>query len=436
MFGKLVGRLGVVGNLTKIQRAIRAIRALFAAGTQGAWYDPSDLTTLSQDSAGTTPVTAVEQPVGLMLDKSGRGNHATQVTTANRPVLSSRVNLFTESEFRNGVTDAAIRGGLLTATTLTGYAGALAFGYDGTIGTFAYKAPFTAAIGQVYTMSVVVAMTDGLAPVFGSATESSVLNVFALAMAGDAQSPTTYTVTDLGGGFYRVSGARTATTASANFGVVKYPTNSSRTFKVTAYHLDLGATATRYQRVNTASDYDTAGFPKYLKFNGVNSSMSTAATNFTATDKMMVCAGVGVLNSAIGMIAELSVNMNGNPGSFYSVANENANKENFKTSGTLSPPPVYVPTAITPPRISVLTGLGDIAAPSIVLRRNGAQVASSTETQGTGNFGNYPLYIGSRAGTSLFFNGNIYGLLILGVSPSAAQINSSELYMNSKTGAY
>ncbi len=42
---------------------------LFAAGEQGAWYDPSDLTTLYQDSAGTTPVTAVEQYIGLMLDK-------------------------------------------------------------------------------------------------------------------------------------------------------------------------------------------------------------------------------------------------------------------------------------------------------------------------------------------------------------------------------
>ena len=41
---------------------------LFTAGTVGAWYDPSDYSTLFQDSAGTTPVTAVEQPVGLMLD--------------------------------------------------------------------------------------------------------------------------------------------------------------------------------------------------------------------------------------------------------------------------------------------------------------------------------------------------------------------------------
>ena len=59
--------------------------ALFASGEEGAWYDPSDLSTLFQDSAGTTPVTTAGQPVGLMLDKSGRGNHATQATSAARP---------------------------------------------------------------------------------------------------------------------------------------------------------------------------------------------------------------------------------------------------------------------------------------------------------------------------------------------------------------
>ena len=47
---------------------------LFAGGTAGAWYDPSDLSTMFTTSAGTTPVampglgSAVS--VGLMLDKS------------------------------------------------------------------------------------------------------------------------------------------------------------------------------------------------------------------------------------------------------------------------------------------------------------------------------------------------------------------------------
>ena len=43
---------------------------LFQNNEQGAWYDPSDLTMMFQDSAGTVPVTADGQPVGLILDKS------------------------------------------------------------------------------------------------------------------------------------------------------------------------------------------------------------------------------------------------------------------------------------------------------------------------------------------------------------------------------
>lgn len=52
------------------------------------WYDPSDLSTLFQDSAGTTPVTASGQPVGKMLDKSGNGNHAIQATAGARPTYT------------------------------------------------------------------------------------------------------------------------------------------------------------------------------------------------------------------------------------------------------------------------------------------------------------------------------------------------------------
>ena len=45
------------------------IRSLFTAGEQGIVLDPSDFSTLFQDAAGTTTVTAVGQPVGLALDK-------------------------------------------------------------------------------------------------------------------------------------------------------------------------------------------------------------------------------------------------------------------------------------------------------------------------------------------------------------------------------
>lgn len=78
-------RLGISLSLTQ-QLGGFSPASLFSGGQQGAWYDPSDVNTLFQDSAGTTPVTAVGQPVGLILDKSGRGNHASQSTPGSRPL--------------------------------------------------------------------------------------------------------------------------------------------------------------------------------------------------------------------------------------------------------------------------------------------------------------------------------------------------------------
>lgn len=61
-------------------------RALFAAGERGAIYDVSDISSMSQDTAGNTPA-VVDQPVGRIADKSGRNNHATQSNASFKPVL-------------------------------------------------------------------------------------------------------------------------------------------------------------------------------------------------------------------------------------------------------------------------------------------------------------------------------------------------------------
>ena len=87
-----------------------SIADLFAFSEQGAWYDPSDLSTLFQDSAGTTPVTASGQPVGLMLDKSGNGNHATQAISAKRPIYTEGSGLSWLAF--DGVDDAMVTGNI------------------------------------------------------------------------------------------------------------------------------------------------------------------------------------------------------------------------------------------------------------------------------------------------------------------------------------
>ncbi len=84
--------------------------SMFSAGEQGAWYDPGDISTLFQDAEGVIPVTASGQVVGRMLDKSGRGNHATQSTAGSKPILRNAGGLW-YLEF-DGVDDFLVTGAI------------------------------------------------------------------------------------------------------------------------------------------------------------------------------------------------------------------------------------------------------------------------------------------------------------------------------------
>lgn len=66
---------------------------LFAGGVQGAWFDPSDLTSMFQTTDTSAPA-VVDSPVGRINDKSGNGNHATQGTAGSRPILRQAGALF------------------------------------------------------------------------------------------------------------------------------------------------------------------------------------------------------------------------------------------------------------------------------------------------------------------------------------------------------
>ena len=88
------------------------------------------------------------------------------------------------------------------------------------------------------------------------------------------------------------------------------------------------------------------------------------------------------------------------------------------------------------PITNIVTGIGDISGASVVLRLNASQAASNAASQGTGNYGNYPLYIGRRGGTSLPYNGRLYSLVVCGKLASAAEITATEAWVNQKTRAF
>lgn len=81
--------IGIGATLFKVPTAYGPAgfnpKSLFSNGEEGAWYDPSDLSTLFQED-GTTAA-GVGDPVGKILDKSGNDNHLVQTTETKCPIL-------------------------------------------------------------------------------------------------------------------------------------------------------------------------------------------------------------------------------------------------------------------------------------------------------------------------------------------------------------
>lgn len=195
--------------------------SLFAAGEQGAWYDPSDLATLFQDDAGTIPVTASGDPVGRILDKSGRGNHATQATAGSRPTFRE-VGGLRYLEF-DGVDDFLVTGNINFTSTdkLSVFAGLrkssdaataalleLSVSRDTNNGTFAVFAPSGAGANKFLMSSKGTVQSDALTT---STTYNAPVTV-ALSGSGDISGDMTTlrlngqavaaTATDQGAGNY------------------------------------------------------------------------------------------------------------------------------------------------------------------------------------------------------------------------------------------
>lgn len=94
--------------------------SLFANGEAGGWYDPSDMSTLFQDAAGTTPVTASGQPVGLMLDKSKGLVLGSELTPAASGWIGSANWSVNPETSTATLTGSANSGDVLTLGTVTG----------------------------------------------------------------------------------------------------------------------------------------------------------------------------------------------------------------------------------------------------------------------------------------------------------------------------
>ena len=238
---------------------------LFANGEVGSWYDPSDMATLWQDTAGTVPVTAAGQSVARMDDKSGNNHHATQATASRRPTFQ--------------------------------------------------------ASGDIY----------------------------------------------------------------------------------------------------------------WLSFDGVDDALATAAIDFTATDSLSFFAGLKKnTNTTFNMFFEFGENAGSTNGSFALLAPNGGADYGFISRGSAQSQLSI--NGYDSPITNVVSGAADISADVNKLRVDGVEAGTLSTDQGTGNYGNKALYIGSRGGASLRFDGNLYGLIVRGAASSDFEVTDAELYLAEKTG--
>jgi hypothetical protein len=194
-----------------------------------------------------------------------------------------------------------------------------------------------------------------------------------------------------------------------------------------------------YQRVDTSTDYDTNGFPGYLRADGVDDFLQTNSIDFTATDKITLCAGVRKRSDALrGMVIELGNGVvNTNQFQLNAPGADATNNYFFQSLGTVGASAATA-SGFAAPITNVLTGIGEISTDTKLLRVNGTQVATSTTDQGTGNYGNFPVFFFHRntSPATLRFNGNEYGNIAVGKLLTADQTVALETYMNGLTKAY
>ena len=440
--------------------------SLFAASEPGFWFDPSDLTTLFQDAAGTTPVTAAGQSVGLVLDKSGRGNHATQSTSLSRPTLGRNPvggtrNLLTYTEqFDNAAWSkvrATVAANAITAPDGTGTADQLAG--TAVAGTHcAIQIITKAASALIYSALVYVKqaqLTKGELR-FSDQAGNGVRCTFDLA-AGTVATAVAYgtgftvgasAITALPNGWYRVSLSGTTNTATTlghevyladASGNVSYTGDGTSGIFVWGAQLETGSTATAYQKVVSAFDVTEAGKADYwyLGFDGSDDFLVTP-TITPGTDKVQVFAGVTKLSDAARRtVVELTASTATNNGSFHLAAPNAASATiAFESKGTALTDAI-ASSGVTAPVTAVVTGIADIGADTNIIRINGAQADSDGGDQGTGNFTAAAVYIGRRGGTSQPLNGRIYSLICrFGPNLTADQIAQTEAWVNARTGAY
>lgn len=375
-----------------------------------------------------------EGKIGNISVREIPGNHFIQPTTANRPVVSARVNSILSSEnFTTAAWTSGNAGTGVTPIRTANYAEAP----DGTM--TATRLQFNVGSGTTindrsYIQQAVgnVAGSDRAARLWVKAnTPDDVGKDVAVRFASGVD----YTVPTLTADWQLLEMSGTSGTTSPTISIeLRGARSTSETVDVLVWGADLRNPdqfigLPPYQRVTSATDYDSKGFPVFLRSNGVNQGMYSAApVDYSGTDKATLTVGMRkASDAAAGTVFEHGPNsstVDGTFGLFAPNSGVNANLA-WTARGTTTGASTLARAA---PVTRVATGVMDISAPFRALILAGDTTSQSSGSLGSGNLTSQVQYLCRRGNSGVPFNGNFYCGFPVGAELDAEDLDLLKAY--------
>lgn len=377
-----------------------------------------------------------------------QGNHAYQTTTTSRPTLSARYNWAT---FTEDLTASVWQKGT-PAFTITPKA---TLAPDGVSladivvspdsGTPILSHVLTAQAPSVALSFFIkpIANATALSLLFRNNTTATNYDGTTLNTVNGTVGVPAWVVTPAGNGWLKISYTRaTGITAGDQISIYAGATGAiavpGRMWSVWGLDVRSGSDGVGlppYQRVRDANTYDTAGFPLYLRFDGVDDSLLTADIDFSTVSSTIAVSTIRKLSDASrGIIFELGGTGYSSPGSFnQEMVWFSANVSTSYSGATGNATSTYPCIA---PFSAVMSSAWNLSAPLQTFRVNGVLRSTSTVAVGGGMFQKAPLFIGRRNNSSVPFNGRLYSLIIRGAATPDSTIIKVERYLNQKAKVY
>lgn len=387
------------------------------------------------------------------------GIHAGQTVAGQKPVLSARYNMTLKSDQladatwnRTDTTPTAnaVTGpdGQMTGTLLT----------EGSAGTSSITQSYNTVSGVAYIARIVIMRGnhDWQRIQLSGPGATDYIRTYINLATGDMGSPSvigsavfnSLTCKPLGSGWYEVAvaGSMATTTITLQMMSASGDNAAARINGGTHYiqKVDFRPLSDNllniptYQRVNTATDYDSVGFPPFLSFDGVDDGLVTGTLPLSGVNAVTVVAGVIKDADSAACLIESSVSAPANTGSFGIYAPLTTGGLNYSYR-LFSGGDSLRNTGVMPlPHAAVHSMRMDLGAGSAG-GQNSPRINGATPAGLSGGgflagaaFGNYPAYLMRRGGASMPMKSRFYGAILRGAMTDDVTLARAERALGKK----